>query len=194
MTVRAIAAAIKPGEKAGDGGRAEKLFGRLDANNDGKVTLEEVPEERRPMFEKLVERGDKDGDKALSKEEFAAAMPGGEGRPDKKPGKGKEAKLAKKGRPEPGQLFGRLDANSDGKVTLDEIPEERRPMFEKLIERGDKDGDKALSKEEFAAAMPGGEGRPEKKPGKGNAAKLAKKDAPSPVNCLPGWTPMATAR
>jgi len=35
-------------------------------------------------------------------------------------------------------LFKRLDANGDHKVTLDEVPEERRDRFKRLIERGDR--------------------------------------------------------
>ena len=46
------------------------------------------------------------------------------------------------------ELFKRADANKDGKVSLDEVPQERRERFKKLLERADKDGDHALSVEE----------------------------------------------
>ncbi|MEX2113735.1 MAG: hypothetical protein WD845_11150 [Pirellulales bacterium] len=135
-------------------GRPEpgRFFERLDADKDGRVTLDEVPAERRAGFAKLIERGDKDGDGALTKEELARAFAGD------KPTEGKGAKRPE-GRPEPGQIFKRLDADKDGRVTLDEVPEERRAGFAKLIERGDKDGDGAVTLDEFRAV-----GRPAQPP------------------------------
>ena len=125
------------------GGRPspDKMFKRLDANGDGKVTLDELPEPRKAMFEGLLKRADKDGDGALTEAEFtqgiqaAVGKPGNEKRPE--------------GGPNAEQVFRRLDKNGDGKVTLDEVPEERRPMFERIFRRADKDGDKALTLQEF---------------------------------------------
>lgn len=59
------------------------------------------------------------------------------------------------GRPQRGArggagFFQRLDANGDGKLAGDEIPERMRPM----IAAADKDGDGILTEAEFAAAMP----------------------------------------
>jgi hypothetical protein len=54
------------------------------------------------------------------------------------------------------EMFKRADANKDGKVSLDEVPSERRELFKRLLDRADKDGDKALSVEEarrLAAAV-----------------------------------------
>lgn len=42
------------------------MFIKADANKDGKVTINEVPEERREGFKRLLEKADKDGDKAIS--------------------------------------------------------------------------------------------------------------------------------
>ena len=164
--------------------RAERLFKRLDANRDGKVVADEVPEERREMFAQLVKRGDKDGDGALSHEEFVQASPDREKKPDTKKkldaektpdGEKKsaaEAPNAEKrpaGRPSAEQLFRRMDRNSDGKVTADEVPEERREFIVRLIKRVDKDGDGAMTAEEFAAApFPA---RPDGKPGAGRPGR-----------------------
>ena len=134
-----------------DGRRAERMFKRLDANGDGKVTLDEVPEERREGFKRLIARGDKDGDGGLNEKELAAALSNPQAPPEKST---KPAEPARpQGRLDPKQLFSRLDQNSDGKVTLDEVPEEAQERIERLIEFGDKDGDGVLSEQEFVAAM-----------------------------------------
>ncbi|MEX0978051.1 MAG: hypothetical protein WDZ48_04330, partial [Pirellulales bacterium] len=147
-------------------GRPEpgKLFERLDANGDGKVVLDEVPEKRREMFQKLIARVDKDGDGAVTREEFAKAPPppgGDAGKPGKRPESGRG----------PAELFKRMDRNADGKVTADEVPEERRAMVAKMIERGDKDGDQALSLEEFSKVFSQRKGAP---PAEGDTAKRKK--------------------
>jgi Ca2+-binding EF-hand superfamily protein len=142
------------------------LFKQLDANGDGQLAGDEVPEEKKSLFERLVRLGDGDADGKLSAEEFATGLAGGEqpaakgprakGETDapKKPAKATPGRPGKAERPGPGRLFARLDANGDGKVELDEVPEERRPMFEKVIARNDKNGDQALSLEEFSAESP----------------------------------------
>jgi Ca2+-binding EF-hand superfamily protein len=139
-----------------------KLFESLDANNDKSLTSDEVSEERKSFFDRIVRIGDKDKDGKLTSEEFVAALsqkeepvaqPGGEGRPERRRGEGL------------GQMFERMDRNSDGKITKDEIPdqapEEIKSRFNALFERIGKD---ELSREDLAKLFQGG--RP---PGAGNA-------------------------
>jgi Ca2+-binding EF-hand superfamily protein len=45
-------------------------------------------------------------------------------------------------------IFVKLDANKDGKIQVDEVPEARQKGFKKLLEKADKDDDGALSGEE----------------------------------------------
>lgn len=150
-----LPAAAQDGER-----KPDELFTSLDKNNDGKLTADEISEAQRPYFERLVRSGDKNTDGVLTKEEFLAAMrqddrpvnnpnPGGADRPDGR-------------RPQfnPGQMFERFDANKDGKLTLDELPEEAKrfmqPMFERL-------GKQELTREDLERAgqqFGGGQGRP----------------------------------
>ena len=58
---------------AADDVNPAELFDKLDVNQDGQVTVEEVPEETRPHLERLLRKGDKDENKSLSKEEWMAA-------------------------------------------------------------------------------------------------------------------------
>ena len=89
------------GAWAAEGDDPAALFNKLDANSDGQLTVEEVSEEHRPHFDRLLRRGDKDENKTLTKEEFLAAHapdaapeapaapqgPGGGGRPNRPNGR-----------------------------------------------------------------------------------------------------------
>ncbi|MBI3839760.1 MAG: EF-hand domain-containing protein [Planctomycetia bacterium] len=148
--------AAKTAGDAGERPSPEEMFKRLDANGDGKVTLDEVPEPRKAMFKGLLAHADKDGDGALAEQEFIQGLQALRGQHVGKPGNEKRPE----GGPRPEQVFRRLDKNGDGKLTLDEVPEERRPMFERIFRRADKDGDKVLTLEEFIAGFRGGQQPP----------------------------------
>src|SRR5262249_47501522 len=108
------------------------LFSQLDKNGDGFITADEVGDDRKAFFERLLRVADKDKDGKLSKEEFAAGLAGlakGEAkRPEGVPGK--KGPFGKDFDPE--AMFNRLDKNGDGKLTKDEIPEERVELFRRI--------------------------------------------------------------
>lgn len=154
---------------ASEGPDAAAIFADLDTNQDGELTADEVPEDRQRLFERLVRKADGNGDSKLTGDEFAAGLQGSPDKSDESEAPERPDRPSREGRPAPGQFFKRLDANGDGQVSIDEVPEERREGFKRLIERGDKDGDESLSKQEFAQAFAGGapgKARPESKEGK----------------------------
>jgi len=89
--------------------RANRRFDQLDADKDGFITQAEVDAARSKMRSEMGQRGaehwkaaDKDGDGAISRSEAEAGMP----------------MLFRR--------FDQLDANKDGKITRDEMPQGKR--------------------------------------------------------------------
>jgi Ca2+-binding EF-hand superfamily protein len=132
------------------------LFSKLDTNKDGVVSADEVPEQQKALFERLLRNADKDSDKKLNKDEFQAGL---------KPDEGAKAPLGGgglPGRPGGGFPFGgigsaqleaqfdRMDANKDGKLTKDELPEGGREFLGRMLERVGGDG---ITKEQFTRSM-----------------------------------------
>ena len=134
-----------PGSLGGPAGLPdpEVMFKRLDKNQDGKIVLDEVPDEGRDRFEQLLARADKNGDMALTQEELTEGINSF----------AKDIQAGFEQARDPKQILKYLDANGDGKLTPNEVPEERRENFTKLFARFDKDDDKALNEEEFTAAI-----------------------------------------
>src|SRR5207244_925826 len=124
---------------------AADLFSKLDANKDGYVTPDEVQESQKALYERMLRNADKDGDKKLSKEEFLAGL-----KPDdapKTPLAGGQAfgPPGGKAKGDPRQFFDRLDANKDGKLSKEELPEQMRERFAQL----DGNSDGFVTPEEF---------------------------------------------
>ena len=148
---------------------AEEQFNKLDANSDGKLTEDEVPEGQREAFRRMLQTLDSDGDKAIGKDQAPRAImmlmqrggPGPDGRPDMRYAE---------------QRFNELDTNKDGKLTEDEIPQQQREAFSQALSRLDDDGDKAITKEQFPRvfmAMMAQRGRPPFGPGVGAMPPMA---------------------
>jgi Ca2+-binding EF-hand superfamily protein len=132
---------------------AAAIFARLDVNQDGFVTAGEVSEHQKALFERLLRTDDANGDKQLSREEFQSGLtPDGNvrqplagGGPPGRPGAGPPPVA-------PRQMFERLDANQDGKLTREELPERMRENFARL----DPNGDGTLSLDELARGIAAG--------------------------------------
>jgi Ca2+-binding EF-hand superfamily protein len=134
-----------PGEKGGKGDGS--FFREMDKDGDKAISKEEAGE----RWERLGKL-DKDGDGKLTMQEMMAGRPDG-GRP--KGDGGPEG--GPKGPPPgggPEEMFKRADKNNDGKISKDEVPAEAWERLGKL----DKDNDGAVSKEEARAGGPGAGG------------------------------------
>jgi Ca2+-binding EF-hand superfamily protein len=129
----------RPGMERSEGDRPRgPLFLRLlDANGDGRISKAELAKAS-DLFEQL----DQNRDGELDMFELLGPPPDG---PRMERGEGDRP-----GRP----FFGRLDANQDGKITKDELPERLRDRFDQF----DRNGDGVLSPDELPA---GPDRRPE---------------------------------
>jgi Ca2+-binding EF-hand superfamily protein len=137
----------RPDGKGKGKGDAKAMFERSDANQDGKLTQDEVPE----RLWAFISKADADKDGAVTPEEMAVAAKNRPETPNPAGDKG-------------GQMFERLDKNTDGKISEAEAPAE---VWARLS-KADADKDGAVSKEEMGNVMrqmgdkgrPGGKGGP----------------------------------
>lgn len=126
------------------------LFKQVDANGDGLISEDEIPADRRRLFARLLRKGDANADGKLSLEEFSKAM--ADERPEappQRPGEGDGDRFRQFLESDPQDAFKRLDTNGDGKIELNEVPEQARGRLEQFIQYYDSDRDKALTLEEF---------------------------------------------
>jgi hypothetical protein len=94
---------------------------QYDANKDGQISKDEVPEFMKNFFDSM----DADGDGNITAEEIAARGGGGRG------GAGG------------GMDMMQHDANKDGKVSKDEAPEFMKSFFDRMDGNGDGELDEA---------------------------------------------------
>lgn len=140
------------------------MFDRLDRNNDGKLSRDEVPEELRSRLGRLF---DVVGQDQVGKEEFLRIAANFTGRPPEgRPPGSPEGQPGMEGPRGPMPLFfGMLDQDQNGKLSVEEL----RAAADRLAKL-DSDGDGQLSPPELFGAPPAGlMGRPSFGPPRGES-------------------------
>ena len=170
LTAGVIVAALAgsaSAQTAASGSIREALIG-LDADSDGAIALEEVPDAGRAAFKRLLKRGDSDEDGKLSGPELRAlgekarggsiaALPPAIAARLKAMDKNGDGTITRAEFRGPAAAFARLDPDGDGKVALPSRPAEApstAPNRLRRLRAMDQDGDGAIQRAEFTGPAP----------------------------------------
>jgi Ca2+-binding EF-hand superfamily protein len=128
----------------------ETLFERLDTDRNARITGDEVSPESKRLFERLLRRGDADGDKALARDEFIASLV--PSRPEKtieakRPATFPQADAVR-------WLLLTMDNSGNSWIEAEEVPQDLRPVFEDMLERLDTNKNGVLERIELSRGGP----------------------------------------
>jgi Ca2+-binding EF-hand superfamily protein len=126
------------------------LFDRLDSDKNGRVTADEVSPDTKRLFERLLRRGDADGDQTLSREELIASLV--PSRPEKtiearQPATFPQADAVR-------WLLLTMDTDGNSRIEADEVPEDLRSVFEVMLQRIDNNKNGTLERMELSRGGP----------------------------------------
>jgi hypothetical protein len=139
------------GRAGGGGFAAGEAFARADANNDGRVTLEEGRAWLQSRFNEID--GNRDGGVTFEEARaYAQSRMGGRTPPAEAQGR-----MERRGQ----AMFRAFDANGDSRVTIEEV----RPLAEAMFRARDLNNDGALARDEVMRGR--GEMRGDRGPGQG---------------------------
>lgn len=141
----AVFSGLRAEEKTDQPDRTQ-FFKQIDANGDGQIRGDEIAEDKRRLFERLLRRGDANNDAKLSLDEFTKALADEPRTPP--PADGGDA-FRRFLDAEPQEVFQRLDRNADGKVELSELPEQARERMRQFMDQYDANHDQSLTLDEF---------------------------------------------
>ncbi|MCH7750993.1 MAG: hypothetical protein IH898_02405 [Planctomycetes bacterium] len=130
---------------------AQRMFRQLDRNRDGQLASEEFASDHARLFARLLRTADSDGDGRLSESEFEEGL---QAKRTAKPlAKKQQSRLP--GADELLLLVAMMDANADGVIKFDEVPERLRPFYLRLEKRIGKGDQRQIKTQEIARAAPG---------------------------------------
>lgn len=121
------------------------VFDRLDANEDGFVTADEVDADKKRLFDRLLRTSDANEDGKLTRDEFTAGTTA-KPRPDNSP---PPRPQTDRRRPTVQQVFQQFDKDGDGVLTKDEVPEQLAENFERV----DSSGNGTIERAELAKVL-----------------------------------------
>lgn len=127
--------------------RYPQLAAILDRNRDGRISEVEIKGTNSPqIMPRMLEGADSKKGRNGNEEENNRKGNRPAAEPSKRPGTGNKGRSAMDN---PGEMFGQLDRNADGKLSSDEIP----PRMKSNIDAADTDKDGSISQQEFQAAL-----------------------------------------
>ncbi|MEM8946944.1 MAG: hypothetical protein AAGD11_17345 [Planctomycetota bacterium] len=129
---------------------SEELFRSLDRDGDGVVVADEVGDSHQRLFERLLRTSDRDGDGQLSAAEMQSGLTSDQA---------EKPMVEKQGSELPGTnalllLLAKMDANADGEIQADEVPNNLQPIFNRIEDRLGGEPDGLLDRRELTQAAP----------------------------------------